>query len=77
MKRLDYAFPNDLYISQEAKDFIKSLLQLNPTDRPTLEEIMDLQFLNGNYPDLCPASSMYITPAISEMRVSRLNNRNV
>lgn len=70
IKRLDYSFPKDIYISHEAKDFITSILQLDPTDRPSIEEILEFSFLQGSFPDLWPASSMYVQPENSELTVS-------
>lgn len=70
IKKLDYSFPSSIHLSHDAKNFIKSLLQLNPTDRPTLDEVMNLDFMRGSYPSLCPASSMYVQPGSTELGVS-------
>lgn len=67
---MDYSFPNDIYLSREAKDFITSMLQLEPSDRPRIEEILEFSFLQGEYPELCPPSSLYVQPENSELNVS-------
>ena len=57
-----YSFPDDVVISDTAKDFIRFLLKLNPNARPTLDQIMEHAFLDCAYPKLCPTSTLYGPP---------------
>lgn len=45
-----YSFPEDIYISNEAKDFIRSILKLNPNSRPKLDEILFHKFFDTPFP---------------------------
>lgn len=37
----NYAFPDNIPIASEAKSLISSILVLDPTKRPNLDEILD------------------------------------
>lgn len=41
----NYCFPTKIQISQEAKNFIKSILKLNPKERPTAADLSNHPFL--------------------------------
>lgn len=45
IKAGEYHFPIDIQLSYEAKDFIKSILQLNPRKRPKADDIINHPFL--------------------------------
>jgi polo-like kinase 1 len=42
-----YSFPEHVIISDAAKNIITKILNLEPTKRPTLEEIMTHPFMNN------------------------------
>lgn len=42
-----YSFPEHVKISSNAKDLITKIFNLDPTKRPTLDQIIDHPFLNG------------------------------
>ena len=69
IKAIDYSFPENSPISDEAKDLISRILVLDPAKRPSIEEIFDHPFFHmGNkIPKFlppstlaCPLSSAYI-----------------
>eukprot|EP00347_Sterkiella_histriomuscorum_P006501 403352526 len=60
-----YSFPESVTISDEAKSLITLILNLEPTKRPSLDEILDHNFFhNGNtIPKLLPASTLACPPS--------------
>ena len=44
IQELNYYFPNNVIISQPAKDLIKRILVKDPKERPTLDEILQSYF---------------------------------
>lgn len=70
IKKLDYSFPKDIFISENAKSFIQSLLQIKPEDRPKIDEILNHSFFKDDYPKLWPASTLYIQPTSGDLHVS-------
>jgi polo-like kinase 1 len=70
IKKLEYSFPNDIFISENAKKFIQSLLQTKPEDRPELDDILNHSFFKDDYPKLCPPSTLYIQPTSVDFPVS-------
>jgi polo-like kinase 1 len=48
IKANSYTFPEDVPISDAAKDLITSILSKDPAKRPTLEEITQHKFLKSN-----------------------------
>ena len=63
----NYAFPDHVGISDEAKDLIQWILNNDPDNRPTLENILEHKFLSYEtpanlHPSLlaCPPSSSMI-----------------
>lgn len=45
IKNCDYTFPSKIQISAEAKDFIKTILRIDPSKRPIAIDIIDHPFL--------------------------------
>lgn len=45
IKNCDYNFPSKIFISSDAKDFIKAVLQIDPHKRPTAIELLNHPFL--------------------------------
>ena len=76
IKKNMYSFPEEIQISETAKDFIRSLLKLNPSDRPKLNEILNHKFFHSPYPKLCPKSSLYGPPKQSEWIYSSFVSQN-
>jgi polo-like kinase 1 len=64
IKNNNYSFPSHVIVSDESKDFIKSLLKSDPKSRLCLDEIMNHSFLT-NYPSLLPPSSLSCPPSSS------------
>jgi polo-like kinase 1 len=77
-----YSFPENVPISDQARNLITKILNLDPLKRPSLDEILAHQFLNngGTIPRslplstlACPPSGNYIkqyTNQVNSMRVS-------
>jgi polo-like kinase 1 len=77
-----YSFPDHVPISDAARNLITKILNLDPTKRPNLDEILGHHFLNngGSIPRslplstlACPPSANYIKqylPSGNSMRIS-------
>eukprot|EP01017_Pseudomicrothorax_dubius_P045733 TRINITY_DN794_c0_g1_i1.p1 TRINITY_DN794_c0_g1~~TRINITY_DN794_c0_g1_i1.p1 ORF type:complete len:643 (-),score=160.85 TRINITY_DN794_c0_g1_i1:66-1994(-) len=65
-----YSFPEHVPISDAAKSLIQKILVLDPTQRPTLDEILEHPFLNngGTIPKLLPLSTLACPPSASYIR---------
>ena len=65
-----YSFPENVPISEQAKNLISKILNLDPTKRPSLDEIMDHPFFHttGSIPKLLPASTLACPPSASYVR---------
>jgi len=65
IKAIDYSFPETAPISDEAKDLITKILVLDPSRRPTIDEILDHPFFHmGNkIPRLLPPSTLACPPS--------------
>jgi hypothetical protein len=51
-------------VSQAAKDFVHSLLKLEPVQRLDLQQMMHHEFMSSNkIPDLMPVSTLVCIPA--------------
>jgi len=66
----DYSFPEDIHMSAEAKDLIIKILNLDPSKRPKIDEIMAHPFLsaNGSIPKLMPVSLLACPPSETYIR---------
>jgi polo-like kinase 1 len=67
IRKNSYAFPDHVGISAEAKDLIQWILNNDPENRPTLQDIIDHKFLSYETPEqlhpsllACPPSSNMI-----------------
>eukprot|EP01023_Acetabularia_acetabulum_P029872 TRINITY_DN28154_c0_g1_i1.p1 TRINITY_DN28154_c0_g1~~TRINITY_DN28154_c0_g1_i1.p1 ORF type:complete len:217 (+),score=21.32 TRINITY_DN28154_c0_g1_i1:53-703(+) len=49
-KNLDYRFPTNCNVSQEARDLVGKLLVLNPTQRISLEEVFQHPWFRKSFP---------------------------
>ncbi|CAG9323808.1 unnamed protein product [Blepharisma stoltei] len=71
-----YSFPENIPVSDEAKDLISSILVSNPADRPNLDEILKHDFFSKNaIPKLLPASTLAVPPSSSYLRQFDMSNR--
>lgn len=65
IKLNDYSFPENLKIQKSAKELISSILVLDPSKRPTLDEILESEYfvnLFDSMPDYIPKSSLALPP---------------
>ncbi len=59
----EYSFPDDIPISDDGKDLICRMLQSNPVDRPSLEEIAAHPFFTAHViPEILPANATHVAP---------------
>ena len=60
-----YTFPNHVTIGDAAKDLITQILNNDPAKRPSLDDILNHEFLNhgGSIPRLLPASTLACPPS--------------
>jgi len=65
-----YSFPEHVPISEPAKALITQILNLDPTKRPSLDEILDHEFfhMGNSIPKLMPASTLACPPSASYLR---------
>jgi polo-like kinase 1 len=65
-----YNFPEHIIVSDEAKDLVIRVLNLDPLLRPTLDQILNHKFLRGKkIPKLLPASTMACPPPASFVKL--------
>ena len=62
IKLNNYVFPEHVNVSQSAKDLISKILKTNPEERPSLEEIISHEFLQGAVPNRMPVSTLACPP---------------
>jgi len=77
IKTNSYSFPEGVVISSNAKDLITRILNLDPTRRPTLDQISEHPFYNTNQiPKLLPPSTLACPPSKSYLKqyVSNIDN---
>ena len=64
IKANQFSFPENVAISEKAKDFIKQLLKTDPSERMTLKEMLNHEFMTMNkIPDLMPISTLVCPPS--------------
>ena len=65
-----YTFPDNVTISDQARALITKILNLDPTKRPSLDEIIEHPFFStgGAIPKLLPASTLACPPSASYVR---------
>lgn len=59
-------------MSDTAKDLIKQLLNKNPLERPTIEEVKNHPFLQGNIPNSLPLSTLLCPPSSNYLKQFKL-----
>ncbi len=70
IKACNYSFPDTVSMSDAAKSLISRILNLDPSKRPTLDEIMQHPFMNngGSVPKLLPVSTLACAPSASYLK---------
>jgi polo-like kinase 1 len=65
-----YSFPDHVPISETAKSLIVKILNLDPSKRPTMDEILEHPFLNhgGTIPKALPVSTLVCPPSASYVK---------
>mmetsp|Transcript_4690 Transcript_4690/g.3874 ORF Transcript_4690/g.3874 Transcript_4690/m.3874 type:complete len:182 (-) Transcript_4690:1479-2024(-) len=65
-----YSFPDHVPVSDQAKNLITKILNLDPSKRPTLDEITAHPFLNNgvNLPKTLPVSTIACPPSASYIK---------
>jgi len=65
-----YSFPEHVPLSDAAKSLITKILNLDPSRRPSLDEIMEHPFINhgGTIPKLLPVSTIACPPSASYIK---------
>jgi polo-like kinase 1 len=65
-----YSFPDHVPLSDAAKGLITRILNLDPSKRPTLDEVLQHPFLNhgGTIPKLLPVSTIACPPSASYIK---------
>jgi len=70
IKKIAYSFPDHIIISDSAKKLISKILILDPTKRPSLDEILEHSFFKSAkaIPKLLPASTLACPPSSSYLK---------
>lgn len=65
-----YSFPENVPISDAARDLITKILNNDPTKRPSIDEILNHEFVNhgGQVPRILPASTLACPPSSMYVR---------
>ena len=71
-----YSFPDHISISENARDLIQTILNREPSLRPSLDDIMNHPFLQGPFPKLLPAATLACPPSASYMRQYATGGQN-
>lgn len=58
MRKLKVRFPNDVLVSDEAKDLVIRMLEDDPMKRPTIEEVINHRWMTSQ-PELSPKQERY------------------
>ncbi|KAJ9113209.1 hypothetical protein QFC22_006048 [Naganishia vaughanmartiniae] len=75
IKDMDYAFPPDCRVSEEAKSLVKSILNKDPSQRPSLDDIFAHPwFISGAFPTDLPASSLKEVPIFPPMSFEQITH---
>jgi len=73
-----YTYPENTVISLAAKNLITRILNLNPTARPSLDEVLGHEFFNqGNViPKLLPTSTLACAPSSQMLKQFSTGNQD-
>lgn len=66
----NYSFPENVSISENARDIIARILNNDPSRRPTVDEILSHPWINneGSIPRLLPPSTLACPPSQTYIR---------
>eukprot|EP01017_Pseudomicrothorax_dubius_P002737 TRINITY_DN10205_c0_g1_i2.p1 TRINITY_DN10205_c0_g1~~TRINITY_DN10205_c0_g1_i2.p1 ORF type:complete len:620 (+),score=120.06 TRINITY_DN10205_c0_g1_i2:131-1990(+) len=75
----NFSFPDHVPISDSAKNLITRILVLDPTQRPTLDQILQDPFLNdvGSIPLVLPLSTLACPPSSSYIKQFQAQSNNL
>ena len=66
IKNIEYTFPEDSIISNDAKILISQILVKEPSERLSLDQILNQDFFKqGSIPNLLPSSTLTSTPSLT------------
>jgi len=70
IKACNYSFPDTIPMSDAAKSLISRILNLDPSKRPTLDEILQHPFMShgGSIPKFLPVSTLACAPSASYLK---------
>ena len=70
IRMCSYSFPEHVPLSDSAKNLITKILNLDPSKRPTLDEMMNHPFLNhgGSIAKVLPVSTIACPPSASYIK---------
>jgi len=70
IRMCSYSFPEHVPLSEPAKNLITKILNLDPSRRPTLDEMMNHPFINhgGSIPKVLPVSTIACPPSASYIK---------
>jgi polo-like kinase 1 len=73
-----YSFPENVPISDAARDLITKILNSDPSKRPSIDDILNHEFLShgGTIPRLLPASTLACPPSSTYIRQFLPQNSN-
>jgi polo-like kinase 1 len=65
-----YNFPENVVVSESARDLITKILNGDPSKRPTVDEVLMHEWMNhpGTIPRLLPASTLACPPSSTYIR---------
>ena len=64
-----YSFPDQISVSEEARDLISRILVSDPAERPSIDDLLNHAFFTKNaIPKLLPTSTLAVPPSSSYMR---------
>jgi polo-like kinase 1 len=73
-----YSFPNHVYISPNAKDFIQKILLTNPVDRLNVDKMRGHPFMsNSDIPKSLPLSTVTLPPDFQFYRKFQIENKKI
>eukprot|EP00330_Aristerostoma_sp_ATCC50986_P002918 CAMPEP_0114580898 /NCGR_PEP_ID=MMETSP0125-20121206/5070_1 /TAXON_ID=485358 ORGANISM="Aristerostoma sp., Strain ATCC 50986" /NCGR_SAMPLE_ID=MMETSP0125 /ASSEMBLY_ACC=CAM_ASM_000245 /LENGTH=82 /DNA_ID=CAMNT_0001772693 /DNA_START=708 /DNA_END=956 /DNA_ORIENTATION=+ len=80
--KVNYAFPSNVVISDEAKDFIRKTLVLDPSKRLSLDEMIDHPLIrnNPNKPNVGSESLRELKPTAADsttLAPNQASNKNL
>ena len=76
IKSLEYEFPKNVMVPEQAVDLVQTILDREPQNRPSASEILSHKFLySGPFPRCIPSSATDLPPDFSHLSTSQ-SSRN-